>query len=346
MSGSHAQIRRKQILALAMIAVGLWVILGLTYLTGPSDNGAHARMGAPVLPGFSEARTDAQRIRFTLSDEAYTLARTASGWVMEETGGYPIRPQRLSELASGLETLSFDEKRTDDPYKHDRVGLGDPLQGGNGALIEVFGSDGALSQSLLIGRKNDTLYVRAPDQDQTFRTQGTLPPFYNRRGWLDLGIIDIDPSAIRSVRITDSNNRSLYLRRAEGGDTRSFRPAPPHQTDTLISRLAASTTALAVTRLAPSDVKPAEDLTSAPIARHISETFDGLEVDLLAFQEPTGLWVTLRAVEAGEGARRAQAINEKAEGWAFRITDYDFQDFTPNVLSIVERNSSSQPSDE
>ena len=68
-----------------------------------------------------------------------------------------------------------------------------------------------------------------------------------------------------------------------------------------------------------------------------SETFDGLEIDLRAYREPFGLWVTLRAVEAGEGARRAAAINEKAEGWAFRITDYDFQDFTPDVLSIVER---------
>jgi hypothetical protein len=107
----------------------------------------------------------------------------------------------------------------------------------------------------------------------------------------------------------------------------------------LISRLAASTTALAVTRLNPVDVKPASDLTTDPIARHISETFDGLEIDLRAYREPFGLWVTLRAVEAGEGARRAAAINEKAEGWAFRITDYDFQDFTPDVLSIVERNN-------
>ena len=337
MSQAYATARRKRILIMAAVAVGLWVLLGLTSLTGSSDNRAHNRLGDPVLENFSQTRADSQRIRFTLADESYTLARTASGWVLEETGGYPVKPDRLSELASGLETLSFDEKRTDDPYKHDRVGLGDPLQGGNGAQVEVFGAEGELDHSLIIGRKNDTIYVRAPDQDQTFRADGTLPPFYNRRAWLDLDIIDIDPSAIRSVRITDPRNRSLYLRRSEGGDTRSFRPAPPYQSDTLISRLAASTTALAVTRFSPLDVKPSGDLTTAPIARHISETFDGLEVDLYAYREPTGLWVTLRAVEAGEGARRAEVINEKAEGWAFRITDYDFQDFTPDVLSIVER---------
>ena len=105
----------------------------------------------------------------------------------------------------------------------------------------------------------------------------------------------------------------------------------------MISRLSASTTALAVTRFSPVDVKPASDLTTRPIARHISETFDGLEIDLKAYREPFGVWVTVRAVEAGEGARRAQAINARAEGWAFRMTDYDFQDFTQTVASIVER---------
>ncbi len=338
MSQAHATMRKKRIYMLAGLAVGLWGILGLTSWTFGADRATHSQMGQPVLNGFSQTRIDSQRIRFTLADESYTLQRTASGWALEETGGYPVRPDRLADLASGLETLSFDEKRTDDPYKHDRIGLGDPLEGGNGALVEVLGENAELMHSLIIGRKNEIIYVRDPNNAQTFRAKGNLPPFYNRRAWLDFEIITIDPSAIRSVRITDSNNRMLYLRRTEGGDSRSFLPAPPNQDDRLISRLAASTTALAITRLTPVDVKPAADLTTSPIAQHISETFDGLEINLLGFREPTGLWVTLRAVEAGEGARRAEAINEKAEGWAFRITDYDFQDFTPDVLSIVERD--------
>lgn len=339
MSQSHAQSRKKSIYLLGGLALALWVILGLNSLTTGQTRHTHARMGDPVLAGFGEARVDSQRIRFTLADESYTLARTASGWTLEETGGYPVRPDRLAELAGGLETLSFGEKRTDDPYKHNRIGLGHPEEDGNGALIEIFGVNAELMHSLIIGRKNETIYVRDPEDAQTFRAEGTLPPFYNRRAWLDLNIIEIEPSAIRSTRITDPRGRSLYLRRTEGSDARSFRPAPPYQNDRMISRLAASTTALAVTRLNPVDVKPASDLTTAPIARHISETFDGLEIDLRAYREPFGLWVTLRAVEAGEGARRAAAINEKAEGWAFRITDYDFQDFTPDVLSIVERDN-------
>ena len=338
MTQLQTQTRQTRIYWLAGLCVSLWVILGLTSLTFGASSARHANLGDPILAGVDEARIDAQKIRFTLADESYTLARTAQGWAMEETGGYPVRLDRLAELASGLETLTYGEKRTDDVYKHARIGLGDPIEGGNGALGEIFGIEADLMHSLIIGRKSDKLYVRDVGATQTFRAEGNLPPFYNLRPWLDLQIVEIEPSAIRSVRIMDSNRRDLYLRRAEGEGARSFQPAPPNQDDRLISRLAASTTALAITRLSPLDVKPEADLVTTPVARHISETFDGLEVDLHAYREPGGLWVTVRAVEAGEGARRAEVINEKAEGWAFRITDYDFQDFTPNVLSIVERD--------
>lgn len=336
MSTVHHQSRRKTVFTLLGVAVGLWVLLGLMGLATNGPSASHSRMGSAILADFGAARVDASRIRFTLADESYTLERSSAGWVMAETGGYPVRLDRIADLASGLETLSYDERRTNDPYKHDRLGLGDPIEGGNGVLVEVFRAENELSHAVIVGRKNEDLYVRDPGNTQSYRASGSLPPFYNRRAWLDLDIVDIEPAAIRSVRITDSRNRTLYLRRAEGSDARSFTPAPPNQNDRLISRLAASATALAITRLTPQDVKPAEDLINDPIARHISETFDGLEINLQAYREPNGFWVTLRAIEAGEGARRAEVINEKAEGWAFRISDYDFQDFTPSVTSIVE----------
>lgn len=336
MSSVHHQSRRKSVVTLLGVAVGLWALLGLMGLATGTASTSHSRMGSAILPDFGASRVEASRIRFTLADESYTLERSSTGWVMAETGGYPVRLDRIADLAGGLETLSYDARRTNDPYKHDRLGLGDPVEGGNGVLVEVFGTENELSHAVIVGRKNEDLYVREPGNTQSYRASGSLPPFYNRRAWLDLDIVDIDPAAIRSVRITDARDRTLYLRRAEGRDARSFSPAPPNQDDRLISRLAASSTALAITRLTPQDVKPAEDLINGPIARHISETFDGLEINLQAYREPNGFWVTLRAIEAGEGARRAEVINQKAEGWAFRISDYDFQDFTPSVTSIVE----------
>jgi len=314
----------------------VWGLVAITAVFGgPPNPQQHSKFGQLVLPGFAEQRQQAQMVRFTLADDDYALFRTAEGWVMPEAGNYPARRDRIADLMSGFETLRFDARRTSDPGKHDLLGLSDPLEDGNGVLIEFLTDNGTVLYTLIIGRRDDTLYVRDPNSDQAYRVSGGLPPFYNRRAWLDFDILDIAEDAIRSIRLSDRFGASVYLRRAPGEDAMRFRPAPPYQDARVRNRLSVSRTALAITGFAPTDAKPASDLQNRPLARHITETFDGLEVDLRVYNEEDGYWVTLRAIEAGEGARRAQAINEKAEGWAFAIPTIDRRDFTPTISRLI-----------
>jgi hypothetical protein len=329
--------RKRALIVLGGAAAALLVLSAVSSLGDGRGAVRTSRMGQPVIEGFASLRADASEIRVQLADESYTLLRTARGWTMKESGGYPVRPDRLARLATGLETLSWGEGRTSDPAKFDRIGLGDPRGDGTGALLTLIDSEGEISAQIITGRKGDYLYVREPDGTRAFRAEGDLPPLYTRDAWLDLDIIDINTDAVSAVRLTDEAGNSLYLKRSVGGSSRSFRPGPPYQDYRLVSRIAASTPALALTRLAPIDVKPAAELTTAAVARHITETHDGLEVDLKAYREPDGFYVTLRAIEAGEGARRGSTINEKASDWAFRLTEYDWAEFTPSVNSIVRK---------
>lgn len=337
-------IRRRHIAErLTIAAVALWMILILMSLFSPNTSDVSPRTGDPVLKNFSAVRSDTGMIRFTMADTSYTLERREGQWVMAETGGYPVREDRLNELAEGLETLSWGARRTSNPERLDRLGLGDPREGGNGVLVEVFATNGTRTAAMITGRRGEYLYARDPGETMAFRAEGDLPPLYTREAWLDLDITDIDPAAISAVRLSDASGNALYLSREPGGGPRSFTPAPPYHNDELRSRLAASTAALAISRLAPVDVKPENDLSTRPVARHITETYDGLEIDLRAWNEPDGYWVTLRAVEAGEGARRAQTINDRAEGWAFKLTEYDWREFTPRITSIVRRAKPDAP---
>ena len=335
MTEVRAMQRRKRLQILAGIAAVLSVLTLIAHLdfrAGPAQTG---RTGQPVLPGFAAIRAEAAEIRVTLADESYRLLNGSDGWTLEGTHGYPVRADRLADLATGLGELKWGEARTHDPDKLNRVGLGDPRKGGTGALIEITNGAGDITAAIITGRKGDHLYARRPDETQAYQVEGDLPPLYNRDAWLDLDIIDISPDAVSAVRIFDRYGESLYLQRAVGTSDRSFKPGPPYQHFRLISRLAASTPALALTRFQPIGVKPAADLSTQPVGRHITETHDGLEVEAQAYREPDGFFITLRAVEAGEGAQRGSTINEKASGWAFELSEYDWNDFTPAVSSIV-----------
>ncbi len=335
--------RRNTLLALSGAAIFLIGALAVGDILKPRRGDGDPRIGTPVFDKFSNGADDLASISIRLADDAYTLERRARDWVMVEAGGFPVREDRLSVLAQGLSELTWGEARTDDIDKLDRLALGDPREGGAGALLEVESVDKSKAGQLITGRKGDRLYGRRPDEIVSFRLSGELPPLYTREAWLDLRVVDMQPGVIQSVRIIDRDGEEVLLSRTADRDIRDFRPAPPFERDELVSRLSASSAALALSRLAPVNVKPASALQSDVVGRHITSTFDGLEIEVAAFRDPGGGFITLYAVEAGEGAARAQAINERAGGWAFELTELDWAEFAPPVRSIVNRAASIAP---
>ena len=325
------RLRRVQILAAVAVLVWGLILVEQWWHEPPDDQ--HPLMGQPVLPEFSQINSMIDQIQIKLADKTYNLKRVESDWVMPEAGNYPVREDRMRELATGLETLSYAERRTSNPEKYGLLGLESPQTGGNGVQLTLSG--GGETLQFLTGRRDDRLYIRQLDQAQTYRVMGTLPPFYSEHAWLDFDILNLESAAIHAVRLSDQTGLALYMNRPNGERGQRFTPAPPYQNARVISRMGALSTALAISRFAPLDAKPADALTTDPIAVHISETFDGLEIEIRAYQEGDGGWVTLTAIEAGEGARRAIAINQKAHGWAYRLSAYDFDDFTPELSSLV-----------
>ncbi|MCU0730325.1 MAG: DUF4340 domain-containing protein [Hyphomonas sp.] len=335
MSRQRDRERVRRILLLASLAGILGLLALVSHLGGGAPVQTSERTGQAVFPDFEALRGEASEIRITLADERYTLVATGEGWRLGSRDGYPIRQDRLTELAAGMGSLVWDTPRTDDPEKLNRIGLGDPREGGTGALLELIGPDGAPAAALITGRKGDAIYARRPDETTAYRVTGNLPPLYSAEAWLDLGFLDINEEAVSAVRLTDEAGENLFLQREVGSSDRAFRPAPPFQNYRLTSRLAVTGPALALTRFLPIGVKPAASLRTQPVARHITQTHDGLEVDVRAYRERDGYFITLRAIEAGEGAMRAEAINAQASGWAFELTATDWADYTPRVSDIV-----------
>lgn len=327
--------RTRRTLVLAGLAAALSLLAVAAQLGGGAPMATSVRTGEPVFPDFAAQRAEASAIRITLADETYLLVATGEGWRLDSREGYPVRQDRLVELANGLESLVWDTPRTGDPDKLGRIGLGDPRESGTGALLEVIGPGGEIGAALITGRKGEFIYARRPDETLAFRVTGNLPPLYSSEAWLDLGFLDIHEDAVSAVRLTDNEGESLFLTREVGSNERSFQPAPPYQSYRLTSRLAVTGPALALTRFLPIGVKPEAALRTRAVGRHITQTHDGLEVDVRAYREADGFFITMRAIEAGEGATRGAAINQRATGWAFQLTATDWADYTPRVSTIV-----------
>ena len=329
--------RRQRLVWLAGAIAVLLAWLLVRGLTADPTIERHERTGTPVFASGAQLAENLASIEVELGDESYTLVRAGDGWRMDSADGYTVRADRIGTFLSGVSELSWAEPRTRDARKLERLGLADPAEGGNGALLSLRNAENESLGTVIAGRRDETLYLRLPDETLAFRAEGDLPPLLSRASWLDFNVLSLLPGAINGVVLRTPSGEELSLVRdaVAGGD--AFRLGPRHADERLSSPLAATTPALALSRFAPVGVKPASSLQTRRIARHITLTKDGLEVVADAFEEPDGYFLTLRAVEAAEGARRAEDINARAAGWAFRLTRYDWQDFATPISDIVER---------
>jgi hypothetical protein len=78
----------------------------------------------------------------------------------------------------------------------------------------------------------------------------------------------------------------------------------------------------------------------APLAEYVVRTRSGIAVIVHSWRANDGFWVTIGAA-AGETASpeavaEAQAINARAAGWAFGLTELDWSPFSLPLGELVE----------
>lgn len=319
-------------------ALTLWLIAGALVAIAAVTLGIEVRssrpdsMSGPVVPGLSETIGGAQRIIVTSADASYRIERTQRGWAMRDRGDYPVLSSRLAQLTEGLEQLRFTRRMTNDPSKHERLGVTDPREGGRGVLVQVEDGRGALLVNLILGIEPSGLYVRRPDGAQAWAAAGDLPPLRDVAAWLELRPIAMDPARLARVEISPQTGRAYILARSEADQP--WRIASP----ALAPLTASSVTAVAerITQLSPIDVQPAPAIQGAPVARVRALTFDGVALDGELIESDGKTWLKLVArASAPEQEAAALDINNRVAAWAYALSDLELETFAPPLSALV-----------
>jgi hypothetical protein len=331
MTTDLAERRRGRALTLFLIAGALAVVAAVTVAIDIRSSRPDLASG-PVVPNLSQNIGAAQRIIITSADASYRIEKTQRGWAMRDRGDYPVLSSRLAQLTEGLQNLHFVRRMTSDPSKHERLGVGDPRHGGHGVLVQIEDSRGALLVNLILGTQPNGLYVRRPDDPQTWAARGDLPPLRNVAAWLDLSPLDLSAERIARVEITPAEGRAYILGRdsAEMG-WRIVSPA--------IATLAQSSVASVaehISQLQPVDVQPAPAIQGAPKGHVRITTFDGIQLDGELVESEGRTWVKLVAHATDPSQENAAlAINSRAAAWAYALSDLELAEFVPPLTSLA-----------
>ena len=214
----------------------------------------------------------------------------------------------------------------------------------DGVTLQAF-SDAGLSGTsfakLLVGYRDGRSYVRMPDDLQAWAVDGAvLPPLQRGARWLDLDVVAIAPQQIADVLVRPAQGPAYRLIASEGTG-QQFALAPPYASRRPVTDLALAMAGQALARFSPVDVARADTVaTGAPLAEHVTRTRSGVAVVLRCWRANDRFWVTLGAAAgeraSGEAVAEAQAINERAAGWAFALTELDWKQFSLPLSELVE----------
>lgn len=333
MTTELAQGRARRAGWIAGLAAAFAIVAAVT--VGIQMRGRSASQSAGVvLPAFAEHLRDATRIVVLSKDARYEIQRTDKGWVLKDRGNFPVKREQLGKFTDGLRSLVYVRPMTHDPERLERLGLGDPAQGGSGVLVQVEDGQGARLADIIVGQApGGALFVRKPGDNQSWQVRGTLPSLRDASQWLELTPLSIDAARIAGADVQPATGPAYVVSR----DSVEASFSIVGNTAPVASPGGVADAALKVADLQPNDVRPAAAISGTPSARLRMRTFDGLAIEGEVYAEAGGRhWLKLVArADKPEKEGEAREINARVAPWAYSLSDAEALALAPALSTLV-----------
>ena len=264
-----------------------------------------------------------------------TVERDTDGtWVLVEKSGYPVKPDMVKRAVVGLANLRSVEPMTSNPAKYSRLNVEDrgPDTGSTQITLSSTGGD----VSILLGsyvveadaapHGRAEMYVRRVGEAQSWHARGDLAVPETPMDWLDLKVVDLPRSEIKSVVITHPDGSVVRVGLPhEGADDFIIENVPTGfepKTEFVANSVGSSLGWLTVEDVAPLDDPPVDATTS------IYTTWDGRNVIIHTFQRDGRWWFTAEKPGADD-----EALVKK---WAYGISSYKAKDFAKTMADLTK----------
>ena len=233
---------RKLSLSLFIIAL---ISMGLVILTGINnarwDKGAS--YGQYYFDDLKNDLNDVSLIRLSQSGETFEIKKDNGLWMLVNKDSYPADTNKVNANLLAIANAVKIEPKTSKATLHGRLNLEDPSgPDAKSYLMELFSDNGSLLASAILGKRKPNLmkrgdfglYLRSPDEDQSWLVTGDLNASDGIKNWINTRLLDLVPDNIHSMviqrgnrtplkfgRDTDDANKFIMVDFIEGVETRT-----------------------------------------------------------------------------------------------------------------------------
>jgi hypothetical protein len=330
---------------IALLLAGAVVLAGGWYF-GPAQTQTVAqpiRPGTLMFPDLAAHLQDAAEVDVAHQGKTLEIRRKGDVWGLADRGGYPVQAEKLRTMLTALTELRLVEPRTSDPADYNRLGVGDPNAPNSTAdLLRVVDASGKPIVALIVGHRRvlteggvpDEVFVRRPDEAQSWLAEGSLEVDADPQQWLVRNIMNIDHVRLAHVSV-QRGGTTLNFDGAKGKLTMTAPAAHPALDDFKLNELASGLESLTCEDVVPG-VAPAQ----GEIGQSVFTTTDGLTVTAQLYQ--SGKDLLARFGIAGN-TPEAKQLNARVDNWTYKIGSWKEAALVPTMADLQKAEDNSAP---
>ena len=334
----------------AVAAIGLAVVL----VGGEERASQPVEVGTAALPELADRINDVATLVLATSEETVTLTRTAAGWAAPDKDGYPARPEVVRRAVAGAADLVLVRPMTANPERYARLSVTDPGPDASSRHLRLLDEAGREIAALIVGEttvaleagRPAELYVRRPGETQSWLARGTFALEAGLTDWLALEVVEIPRNDVMDAVVSHADGEVVTVRR-DPRDAQNFSLSGIPEGRAAKSDFVPNSVAAALAFLDHDDVRPAADVDLSAASETVYRTWRGLVVTARVIELDGAWWMTYAAAvdpdrvaaEAGDPATveaEAQAINDRASGWLYRIPDWKAGDIAKRWEALTD----------
>ena len=281
--------RRLQSLTYLGVATGVAVLLAVISVWQRASTGEPEFKPQRMFPSLAAKIDNVATIQVETKGAAFNVSRTAQGdWVLPDKMNYPADFSIVRKTILGLSELDLVEGRTSRADWQERLGLGLPKSGGSGTMVTLKDKKGEVLASLIAGGSvegasagsRQAIYVRRPNQNQTFVARGNFSAPTDQQQWLNKAFISLARDRVKTAAIKPFKGRAYSVTRAKPNDE-NFRVVEAIPAGRILrTENEANGIGNALLGLSFDDVAPQSKFDFANAARAAFLSFDGLTLSL------------------------------------------------------------------
>jgi len=297
----------------------------------------------PFFPGLPAAVNDLGEMAIVSKTATIHVKKTGEDWVLVEKNNFPADQAQMRAVAVGIADLQVLEPKTARADWLNYIGLTAPPEG-DGVRVTLTDAGGKLLADLLIGQRQgnpdelgrSTLYVRKPDENQSWLARGYLDPKPQITDWLDKGVVAIARDRVKGAVVTPASGPTYTLSR-ENKDLPDFKLLDLPRGRELSFEGSPDGVAGAIVGFIFDDVSKADGFDFSKAPQQVTNTFDGLNLTVKIATKDGASWATVSAAGTNDMAKaEAERINARVNGWAFKLPESKVRQFAATRETLLK----------